>query len=115
MLSHNGRMQPPAQPGLVARLGLAPRLELLRSARPHLHGHQAIVSHPHRRRLEQVWTELRCLPRPAGLRPRRVAPMHCSSVDSDQVEFMGEKKRRAERDAELRREAVSLDDGDSED
>ena len=37
-----------------------------------------------------------------------------SSVDSDEVEFMGDKTW-AERDAELRREAVSLDDGDSED
>ena len=37
-----------------------------------------------------------------------------SSVDSDEVEFMGDKTW-AERNAELRREAVSLDDGDSED
>ena len=56
MLAHDGRVQPPTQPRLAARLRLGARLQLpLELDDDHLH--QVLVHRPHDRRLEEVGRE----------------------------------------------------------
>ena len=54
MCAHNRTVQPPALPRLVARLGLAARLQLLLLQLPHHHAHQVLLDRLHRRRLEEL-------------------------------------------------------------
>ena len=56
--AHDRAVQPPAQPRLVACLGLIARLQLLLQL-PHQHIHQVFLDSLHRARLEEVGAEAR--------------------------------------------------------
>ena len=56
--AHDRAVQPPAQPRLVACLGLIARLQLLLQL-PHQHVHQVFLDSLHRARLEEVGAEAR--------------------------------------------------------
>ena len=58
MRAHDRAVQPPAQPRLVACLGLIARLQLLLQL-PHQHVHQVFLDSLHRARLEEVGAEAR--------------------------------------------------------
>ena len=130
MRAQNRSMQAAPQPGLCACLHLAARLQLLLEL-SHLHGHQVLLHRLHRRRRKQLLAQTRrahggrhrksqatkaaqkaataaFLLKKYGAEGSRLAAQAAASVEEGVV-CEGEKTRE-ERDAELRDEAVSLDE-----